>query len=236
MVRAIGGSAGLALAALGACGGGPRPAPVTVDDDPGALQRPARPATPTAATTPTPAPAAAGGATPLVATLTTIGPLSAATDVPDGLERALPGDTLTGKFVTADGRGEPAFEVSRRGEPLLDVFYDDRRRISAVWILSPVVSTVWGVPVGSRYLDASARLAGLECTPMQLEDAGRAACSTPSMDNVVFVVEPVAARIAADGPRPTDDELRAAVARSGTLAESQLMGASVTRIIWWPAS
>jgi len=221
---------------LASCGGGQRAAPVDVDDDPGDLRAPRR-----AAPAPMPAvdgaaPPTTGGTTALLATLTTIGPLSASTDVPDGLERALPGDTLTGKFVVSEGRGEPAFEVSRQGVALLDVFYDDRRRVSAVWILSPTVTTVWGVPVGSRYLDAAARVPGLECTPMQLEDAGRAACSAPSMDNVVFVVEPVAARVAAGAVVPSDDELRTRVARGGQLTQAQLMGASVSRIIWWPAS
>ena len=80
--------------ALVGCGGGQRAAPPDLDDDPGDLRAPRR-APPTPAATPGPdASAPTGGTTPLLATLTTIGPLSAATEVPDGLERALPGDKI----------------------------------------------------------------------------------------------------------------------------------------------
>jgi hypothetical protein len=241
-------SVGLALAIVGggvACGGGGHHAgTVVVDDDPGALRRPSSarpprddaPATPTASTDP---------ATPvaLTATLTTLGPLTGTTQVPDELERLLPGDALTGKLVVVDGRGEPAFEVTRAGAPLLTVFYDERQRLTAAWIHTPSVDTVWGAPVGTPYAELAGRVPGLACSALSLSATNEAACSSAGLDNVVFVLAPVTVWRPSRGPADeraalgTDDggEPGDLAARALELSPAQLAGARVTRIMWWPA-
>lgn len=238
----------LALAAVGggaACGGGaPRAGTTIVDDDPGALGQPTAARAPReAAPAREPASAPTTGPVALTATLTTLGPLTGTTQVPDELERLLPGDVLTGKLVVVDGRGEPAFEVTRAGAPLLTVFYDERQRLTAAWIHAPNVDTVWGAPVGTTYADLAARVPGLACSALSLGAADEAACSSGGLDNVVFVLAPVTVWRPSRGPADeraalgTDDggEPSDLAAPALELSAAQLTGARVTRIMWWPA-
>ncbi|MEZ4366026.1 MAG: hypothetical protein R2939_07035 [Kofleriaceae bacterium] len=222
------------VVALGGCGGA-RPLPPATDDldlagtavvdhGPGRVDDdpPAAPAQPVA----------------LVAALDAVGPITAGTRIPDDLPALFPGDTLVPTTHLWDGRTESAIDVMRGDERLLAVFHDAAARLTGVWIYGAEVRTAWNVPVGTSHADAEAALGPLACVALALEDAGRAGCTAPTLDNVEFVLEPVGVWIPEPRPGasdPRDDaDGRFIAAPRGPVAPVQLTKARVTRIVWWP--
>jgi len=183
----------------------------------------------------------ARGPVALEAALNAIGPITADTTI-DELPQLLPGDRIEETTVISAGRSEPAALVWRGETKLLTLFPNAQRHVGSAWIHSAAIGTVWNVDVGTSHAEAVARLGPLACVALELEDSGRAGCSTPMLAGVVLVMEPVgvwvqAPRTGASAADPRDDgDGRFVPAPRGEVAPVQLAKARVLRILWWPTT